>query len=294
MSVNYVKDGTREFTNIINSYKYENLIKSNMLKQGRTFEQGLKEMLIQRNQDIKKHEMDEDESEKFTAHIAGASQQNSRLKLALKSMEDDQIKQALKQKITMKLKKNDEELDNDIDEITDFATENQSVLNIKENYSNLNKKNNTTKISKKKFSILNAGTFYKHSRTKSFKNNISNNNSNKRLFNFNNESEKEYEFIKPVNLNNTRISKDNTIYINENLHNNKNNNNVNKSMGSFPVIPTNISNVDNNSEINFNYNPNEIKRFRSPNPNNNQNNFYTKRLTQQESINSGSKNKFFI
>ena len=80
-----------------------------MLKQGRTFEQGLKEMLIQRNQDIKKHEMDEDESEKFTAHIAGASQQNSRLKLALKSMEDDQIKQALKQKITMKLSENTEQ-----------------------------------------------------------------------------------------------------------------------------------------------------------------------------------------
>lgn len=59
-------NGTKEFLNIMHTYQSEKEAINKLLKQGKTFEQGLKDMLFQRNKDIKKHEMDEDEAEKYT------------------------------------------------------------------------------------------------------------------------------------------------------------------------------------------------------------------------------------
>lgn len=251
MYQSFVKDGTREFSNIISSYKYEYMKKTNLIKQKRTNEQGLKEVLIQRNQDIKKHEMDDDESEKFQENLSGiTASNNNRLKQALKSLEADQKKTAYRERNSIKNKQKKEELDIDkINEITDFASEDQSILNINSNPNNNDTINNN---SDNNFKKLNSGKIFNYNKTGSF-NKINNN--TKRVI-INNDPENEYKLIKPINLNNSRLNKKNTnsnIYIDENCT-------INKSIGSFPLNPTNISNVEYKSDNN------QTSRFRNCNP----------------------------
>lgn len=135
-------NGTKEFMSIIENYKYENEMNLKLLKQGKTFEQGLKEMLNQRNQDIKKHEMEEDEAEKFQSHLGGISSFSNRLKMAMKSMEDDLKKQDRKNMITVLIKNKDDELDKEkVNEITEFGSEDpESALNKKLEKKNLLRK----------------------------------------------------------------------------------------------------------------------------------------------------------
>ncbi len=116
--------GTKEFCEIIVDYTYNEEEKLRLLKQGKSFEQGLRDMLYQRNLDIKKHEMEEDESEKFQSHLGGISATNSRLKMAMKSMEDDMRREDRRNVINVIIKNKDDELDRDkVDNITDFASE---------------------------------------------------------------------------------------------------------------------------------------------------------------------------
>lgn len=117
-------NGSKEFMGIIENYKYEAEIKQRLLKQGKSFEQGLRDMLYQRNLDIKKHEMEEDEAEKFQSHLGGIHATSNRLKLAMKSMEDDLKKEDRRHVISVLIKNKDDDLDKDkINDITDFASE---------------------------------------------------------------------------------------------------------------------------------------------------------------------------
>lgn len=128
-------NGSKEFKSIIENYKYEAEVKQRLLKQGKSFEQGLRDMLHQRNLDIKKHEMEEDEAEKFQSHLGGlhASSKN-RLKIAMKSMEDDQKKEDRRNVISVLIKNKDDDIEKEkISEITDFASEDagEAALNKK-------------------------------------------------------------------------------------------------------------------------------------------------------------------
>lgn len=120
----YRINGSKEFMGIIENYQYENEIKQRLLKQGKSFEQGLRDVLHQRNLDIKKHEMEEDEAEKFQSHLGGIHSTSNRLKMAMKSLEDDQKKQDRRNVISVLIKSKDDDLDREkINEITDFASE---------------------------------------------------------------------------------------------------------------------------------------------------------------------------
>jgi len=126
-------NGSKEFMGIISSYKYETELKQRLLKQGKTFEQGLRDMLNQRNLDIKKHEMEEDEAEKFQSHLGGINATSNRLKIAMKSMEDDMKREDRRNVISVLIKNKDDDLDKEkVNDITDFASEDvESALNKK-------------------------------------------------------------------------------------------------------------------------------------------------------------------
>jgi len=143
--INYSK----EFIGIIDNYKYESEIKHRLLKQGKTFEQGLRDMLHQRNLDIKKHEMEEDEAEKLQSHLGGLTSSSNRLKIAMKSMEDDLKKEDRRNVISVLIKSKDDDLDKEkISDISDFASEDAGE-------SALNKKihNKTGGLQQKKYSM---------------------------------------------------------------------------------------------------------------------------------------------
>ncbi len=107
--------GTPEFLAIINRYKYENFLQNKLLIKTLTDskEENVRQVLVERNENLNKHPMEEDESEKLTNFKLNNSNNPQKLKSVMMNIPDVKKKKLDRKELLRILTNSDEEDEDD-------------------------------------------------------------------------------------------------------------------------------------------------------------------------------------
>jgi len=137
--------GTEEFLKIINKYKHENFILNRILKNTITknTEDNIREVLMERNKNVNKHDMEEDESEKLT-NFATNSNSPQKFKSVMMTVPVQEKRKVDRKEILKMLTKGGESEDNITSNFFDTSINN---INKQASYNNfLNRRKPQNKL----------------------------------------------------------------------------------------------------------------------------------------------------